>query len=93
MNKIFMVVDLGIEVEFKPGFALIAARAKVPIRLITIHSPRDLVPKGWPWYRAPSFPCKVDVTLLGELPRIPGETATELTARARRQISAALCAQ
>ena len=74
----------------KPGFALIAARAHVPIRLILIRAPRDLVPKGWPWWRAPGFPCHVDVTLLGELPRIEGETATELTARASRQISAAL---
>lgn len=77
---------------FKPGFALIAARAHVPVRLITIRAPRDLVPKGWPWWRAPLFPCPVDVTLIGELPAIPGESATELTARARRQISAALSA-
>ena len=75
---------------FKPGFAVIASRAHVPIRLICIRAPRDLVPKGWPWWRAPSFPSHVDVTLLGELPVQPGETATELTARASRQISAAL---
>jgi 1-acyl-sn-glycerol-3-phosphate acyltransferase len=77
---------------FKPGFALIAARARVPVRLITIRCPRDLVPKGWPWWRPPSFPCQVNVTLLGELPKIPGEIATELTARAQRQISEALSA-
>jgi 1-acyl-sn-glycerol-3-phosphate acyltransferase len=75
---------------FKPGFALIAARARVPIRLIVIRAPRDLVPKGWPWWRAPSFPSYVEVTLLGELPPVAGETATELTARASQQISAAL---
>jgi 1-acyl-sn-glycerol-3-phosphate acyltransferase len=83
-------VDLN---PFKPGFAVIAARAHVPIRLIFIRSPRDLVPKGWSWWRAPSFPSHVDVTLLGELSPIPGESATELTARASRQISAALSAQ
>lgn len=75
---------------FKPGFAVIAARAHVPIRLIVIRAPRDLVPKGWPWWRAPSFPSHVEITLLGELDTVAGETATELTARARRQISAAL---
>jgi 1-acyl-sn-glycerol-3-phosphate acyltransferase len=76
----------------KPGFALIAARARVPIRLILIRAPRDLVPKGWSWWRAPSFPSYVNVTLLGELHALPGETATELTARASRQLSAALAA-
>lgn len=82
-------VDLN---PLKPGFALIAARARVPIRLILIRAPRDLVPKGWPWWRAPSFPSYVDITLLGELHATPGETATELTARASRQLSAALAA-
>jgi 1-acyl-sn-glycerol-3-phosphate acyltransferase len=84
----------GVDVNtFKPGFALIAARARVPVRLITIHSPRDLVPKGWPWWRPPAFPSQVDVTLLGELANIPGESAAELTARAQRRISEALSAQ
>lgn len=77
---------------FKPGFALIASRAHAPVRLIRVRAPRDLVPKGWPWWRAPPFPCHVDVTLLGELAAVPGESATELTARASRQISAALAA-
>jgi 1-acyl-sn-glycerol-3-phosphate acyltransferase len=76
----------------KPGFALIAARAHVPIRVIHIRAPRDLVPKGWSWWRAPQFPSQVDVTLLGELRAAPNETATELTARASRQLSAALAA-
>lgn len=77
---------------FKPGFAVIAARARVPIRLILIRAPRDLVPKGWPWWRAPTFPAQVDITLLGELKASPCETATELTARASRQLSEALAA-
>jgi 1-acyl-sn-glycerol-3-phosphate acyltransferase len=76
--------------RFRPGFAVIAARARVPIRLILVRSPRDLVPKGWSWWRAPSFPSRVEITLLGELPAAPGETATELTARAARRFSEAL---
>ena len=76
----------------KPGFALIAARARVPVRLIVIRAPRDLVPKGWPWWRAPSFPAHVEVELLGDLLVGPGESAAEVTARAARQISAALTA-
>jgi 1-acyl-sn-glycerol-3-phosphate acyltransferase len=74
----------------RPGFALIAARARVPVRLILVRAPRDLVPKGWSWWRAPSFPSHVEITLMGELHAEPGETATELTARAARRFSEAL---
>lgn len=76
----------------KPGFALIAARASVPVRIIVVRAPRDLVPKGWSWWRAPSFPAQVDVTLLSELEPLPGETAAELTERASRELSSALAA-
>jgi 1-acyl-sn-glycerol-3-phosphate acyltransferase len=76
----------------KPGFALIAARARVPVRLIVVRAPRDLVPKGWPWWRAPSFPSHVDITLLGEINPQPGETAVQLTARATRQLLPGLAA-
>lgn len=75
---------------FKPGFALIAARAEAPVRLVVVRSPPDLVPKGWSWWRAPQFPSLVDITLLGELERLPGESATELAARAAREIDSAL---
>jgi len=74
----------------KPGFALIASRAHAPIRVIIVRAPRDLVPKGWSWWRAPSFPSEVEITLLGELDPLPGETAGELTLRASREISSAL---
>jgi 1-acyl-sn-glycerol-3-phosphate acyltransferase len=75
---------------FKPGFALIAERAHVPVRLILVRAPRDLVPKGWSWWRAPTFPAHVEISLLGELETEPGMSATELTRRAQRQISEAL---
>jgi 1-acyl-sn-glycerol-3-phosphate acyltransferase len=77
---------------FKPGFALIASRAHVPIRLLLVRAPRDLVPKGWSWWRAPRFPAQVEITLVGELRAETGESATELTARAARQLSDALAA-
>jgi 1-acyl-sn-glycerol-3-phosphate acyltransferase len=75
----------------KPGFALIASRAQAPVRLLVVRSPRDLVPKGWPWWRIPAFPAQVEITLLGELPA-NASNATELTARAAQQLSAALAA-
>lgn len=74
----------------KPGFALIATRARVPVRIIVVRAPRDLVPKGWPWWRAPQFPAQVDVTLLTELELHPEETVGELTDRTSRRLLAAL---
>lgn len=76
----------------KPGFALIAARARVPVRVIAIRAPRDLVPKGWSWWRAPQFPAYVDVTLLTEMEPLPGERLGELTDRTGRTLIAALAA-
>jgi 1-acyl-sn-glycerol-3-phosphate acyltransferase len=80
-------VDLN---RFKPGFALIASRAQVPIRLIVIRAPRALLPKGQPWWWVGAYPAWVEVELLGDLLAGPGESAGELTARAERQISLAL---
>jgi 1-acyl-sn-glycerol-3-phosphate acyltransferase len=76
----------------KPGFALIATRAQVPVRLLVVRAPRDLLPKGRPWWRVPTLPAQVEITLLGELDGGAGENATELTARATRQLLAALAA-
>lgn len=76
----------------KPGFALIAGRARVPVRVILIRAPRDLVPKGWSWWRAPSFPAQVDLTLLGEVHPREDEDAAALTARVAQQLSSALAA-
>jgi 1-acyl-sn-glycerol-3-phosphate acyltransferase len=76
----------------KPGFALIASRARVPVRVIIVRAPPDLVPKGWSWWRAPQFPSLVDITLLGEIEPLAGETAVQLTARATCEITAALAA-
>ncbi len=74
----------------KPGFALIAARARVPVRVIVVRAPRDLAPKGWPWWRAPEFPSHVDITLVREIAPRERETAVELTARVTCEISSAL---
>jgi len=79
--------DLG---PLKPGFALIASRARVPIRLIAIHAPRSLLPRGHCWWKVPPLPARVKVTLLGELPVSGGHETAELTAEATRRLSAAL---
>lgn len=76
----------------KPGFALIASRARVPVRLVVIRAPRDLVPKGWPWWRPPQFPAHVNVALLGDLVMEPGESALDTAARATQLFEQALAA-
>ena len=65
---------------FKPGFVLIARRARVPIQLVRIATDSDVLTKGRAWWRLPRFPAHIDVTLG---PLIPTDTATgtkELTA-------------
>lgn len=74
----------------KPGFALIASRARVPIRLIAVRAPRDFLPRGHCWWRIPPLPAHIEVSLLGELPYDPTMHTAELTARAAAQLSAAL---
>lgn len=79
--------DLG---PLKPGFALIANRARVPIRLIAIHAPRDLLPRGHCWWHVPPLPARVRVTLLGDLPMNGDGRTAEVTAEAARRLSAAI---
>jgi 1-acyl-sn-glycerol-3-phosphate acyltransferase len=74
----------------KPGFALIAARAEAPVRLLVVRAPRDLVPKGAPWWRLPAFPAHVEVEFIGDLAAGPEANAKQLTALAAEQLSAAL---
>jgi 1-acyl-sn-glycerol-3-phosphate acyltransferase len=77
----------------RPGFALIAARAGVPVRVIVVRAPRDLLPKGWPWWRAPSFPAQVEIELVAEIIPREREPAVELTARVGREMTSALTAR
>jgi 1-acyl-sn-glycerol-3-phosphate acyltransferase len=74
------------------GFALMARRARVPVRLISVRAPADLVPKGWSWWRAPAFPAEVDITLHGELAVPAGTPAKTLTELAADQLSTILSA-
>lgn len=47
---------------FKPGFVLIARRARAPIQLVRITTDSDLLTKGCVWWRLPRFPAHVEVT-------------------------------
>ena len=66
---------------FKPGFALIAARAGAPVRLITIRATAGLVTRGRPWWKLPDvLPATIEFTLERAWPGDPAKTAHELSA-------------
>jgi len=46
---------------FKPGFVLIARRARKPIQLVRISTDSDLLTKETPWWRLPRYPARVEV--------------------------------
>jgi 1-acyl-sn-glycerol-3-phosphate acyltransferase len=48
---------------FKPGFALIAREANVPIQAIFIESNSHFLAKGWGFFRMPAFPLVYRVRL------------------------------
>ncbi|MGA3006612.1 MAG: lysophospholipid acyltransferase family protein [Opitutaceae bacterium] len=79
--------------SLKPGFALIAARAGAPVQLIIIRTPRDLVPKGRPWWRVPRLPAQIEFVLGDRLLPVTGQRASELTAEVERRLRAALAAR
>jgi 1-acyl-sn-glycerol-3-phosphate acyltransferase len=74
----------------KPGFALIAARAAAPVQLIIIRTPRDLCPRGRPWWHVPQFPVRVEITLGDRLQPAPDQRAEELTSEVEHRLLAAL---
>jgi 1-acyl-sn-glycerol-3-phosphate acyltransferase len=75
---------------FKPGFALIAARAAAPVQLIIIRTPRDLCPRGRPWWHVPQFPVRVEIALGDRLQPTPGQHAAELAAEVEHRFLATL---
>lgn len=48
---------------FKPGFALIARRAGVPVQTVFIETATPFLGKGWPWWRRPAMPIRYRVRL------------------------------
>jgi len=66
---------------FRPGYALIAARANAPIRLIITRSSPGLVTRGRPWWKLPDkLPATLDFTLDREWLPNPAKTTLELNA-------------
>jgi len=49
--------------RFKPGFALIARQAGVPVQTVFIETNSPFLGKGWRWWRRPRFPIRYRVRL------------------------------
>jgi 1-acyl-sn-glycerol-3-phosphate acyltransferase len=67
--------------ELKPGFALIAGRAGVPVQLILIRTSRGLVRRGTSWWRLPAeLPARVVVEYDRQWEPDPNASPLELSA-------------
>jgi 1-acyl-sn-glycerol-3-phosphate acyltransferase len=53
----------GVLLPFKPGFVLIARRARAPIQLVRITTDSNVLTKGCKPWRMPIFPAHVVVTV------------------------------
>ena len=66
---------------FRPGYALIAARAGAPIRLIITRASAGLVTRGRPWWKLPDvLPASIEFTLDREWIPDPEKPAAALNA-------------
>jgi 1-acyl-sn-glycerol-3-phosphate acyltransferase len=65
---------------FKPGFVLIARRARAPIQLVRITTDSDVLTKGRAWWRLPKFPAHIEVTTGPLIPTNTTASSAELVA-------------
>lgn len=63
----------------RPGFALIAQRARAPIRLIHVRSSPLMARKGHPWLKTPPLPGRFEFTLGELIPADHGLSTAALT--------------
>ncbi len=81
--------------SLKPGFVLMARRARVPIQLVRIAATRPVLGKDRAWWKLPPLPAAVDI-VIG--PRLvvnpdanPAEVAAEIEAWFRSEPATAAC--
>jgi 1-acyl-sn-glycerol-3-phosphate acyltransferase len=73
--------------RMKPGFALIADRAKAPVRLMIVRASAGIGSRGRPWWPAPAeLPGTFEISLDRSWPYEPGRSAAELTQSVERRI-------
>jgi 1-acyl-sn-glycerol-3-phosphate acyltransferase len=68
----------------KPGFAIIARRAAVPVQILVIRSDREFLPRGRSWWRVPRLPVRIDVRVDQLLPADPDRTVEATVQSAER---------
>lgn len=78
---------------FKPGFALIAARAGAPVQAITIRPATELMPRGRPWWRPPAtLPTRVDIALDRRWETDPTRSSADVSAEIEQHFRTVLSA-
>ncbi len=75
----------------KPGFALIAAKAGVPVQLVTIRANRSLLPRERKWWSfLPPFPVTVEICADSRLMIPPDRDARETATLVQDRLTTAL---
>jgi len=83
--------DAGVLLNpLKPGFALIAQRAGVPVQVLIIAASRDLLAKNRPWWSIPKFPSEVDVHVDRLIPHDPDRPIADVIADVEQRFIARL---
>ena len=72
----------GATLPFKPGFAVIAKRAAVPVQLVRIRCDSDVLTKGHAWWTPPKLPFHVEVEFGPRLAPESAATAADLASTA-----------
>ena len=77
----------------KPGYALIAERARAAVQLIVIRASPDLVPRGRPWWWPPGIlPAWAELTMDRRWEYDPARRTRDLTAEVEHRLSEVLTA-
>jgi 1-acyl-sn-glycerol-3-phosphate acyltransferase len=80
--------------RMKPGFALIADRAKAPVTLVVLSASPGLGTRGRPWWPAPEIlPGRIRLTLDRTWVYQPGRSAEELTQSVEKRICEVLASR
>jgi len=71
----------------KPGFALIARRAGVPVQVLAVRVDREVLPRGKPWWQAPRLPAQFDVYVDRTIPTDWENSASDVVAAVEGRFS------
>ena len=74
----------------KPGFAVIARHARVPVQVLVVRVDKEVLPRGQPWWRAPRLPAQFDIHVDRVIPTQGDQSATEIAAEVGVRFAARL---